>query len=233
MLEESATNDKQQMVGIKPAEPRHFGQFNHEENTRLCIQSGKARDARPLVAFLYDLLRDHVSPGTVEEMVRVQFEPSATFREGSPDSYTFTNGWLAKYAQDIAARLTKEDHLKTAFFDAADQAGLAHVAMCKGWRKGTSVDAKSDPILPPVYVYLEFRIEREADLVVITATGEAKDVTLPNTASVPVPPMRFEKVEQELYAIERVDWMIRNIMDKAYDAAETWFRKQLEEKPAS
>ncbi len=230
MSDEEAVPVEKGNVEVKEAEPRGIGGFNHDQNVRLAIESGKVGDRRPLVGFLYDLLRDHVQPGTVEGMVRRQFEPHNPF-DDKIDSYSFTNGWLAKYAQDIAARLTKEDSLHTAFVDAADQAGLAQVPMCKGWRKGTAVDAKSDPVLPPVYVYLEFRIERQADLVVVTATGEAKDVTLPNTASVTVPPMRFEKVEGELLAIERVDWLIRNIMDKAYDAAEQWFRNYLKEKP--
>lgn len=52
--------------------------------------------ANPLVAFLYELMRDHLPAGDVEALVRA-----------SPpgQSFTFTNGWLAAYAVDLAERL--------------------------------------------------------------------------------------------------------------------------------
>lgn len=55
-----------------------------------------------LVGFLYTLMRDHVSIGDIEKLVRDSEDESVC---------TYTNGWLAKYAEDIAIRLTKE--LKT------------------------------------------------------------------------------------------------------------------------
>lgn len=48
-----------------------------------------------LVAFLYDLLRDHVTPGVVEKIA-----------QDATAETLFTNGWLARYAEDLATRLT-------------------------------------------------------------------------------------------------------------------------------
>ena len=51
-----------------------------------------------LTAFLYELLRDHVPVGTVEKIVQ----------DGCPGGdVTYTNGWLAHYAEDLARRLTR------------------------------------------------------------------------------------------------------------------------------
>lgn len=225
MSDESAQEaEKPKVVDVKAAEGRPSLGFNHEQNVRLAVESGKVKDTRPLVAFLYDLVRDRLPLGTVETMVREQFEPQNPYVDKEPDSYQFTNGWLAKYAQDVADRLVPMPEFHADFFNAMDQAGLAPVPTCKGWRK----------VGENLHVYLEFQLHREyGDMIVVKATGLAKDTTLSNTAPVVVPPMKFEKCDGELLATERVDWFFRNIMDKAYDAAEVWFRKQLEEKPAS
>lgn len=66
-----------------------------EENDRLRAESGQIQSDDPLVSFLYELMRDHVVPGEVERLV-----------QSSPKTDTvFTNGWLALYAKDLAARL--------------------------------------------------------------------------------------------------------------------------------
>ena len=49
-----------------------------------------------LVSFLYQLMRDQVTPGIVESIVNQS--------EDEPE-ITYTNGWLAKYAEDLANRL--------------------------------------------------------------------------------------------------------------------------------
>ena len=49
-----------------------------------------------LVAFLYEVLRDEMSPGRMEAITR----SSETKGE-----YTLTNGYIAAYAEEIAARL--------------------------------------------------------------------------------------------------------------------------------
>jgi hypothetical protein len=58
-------------------------------------RSGKFTSRNPLVSFLYELMRDHVPPGVVEGILDDR---------GAIET-TFTNGWLARYAQDVARRL--------------------------------------------------------------------------------------------------------------------------------
>lgn len=48
-----------------------------------------------LTSFLYDLLRDHLPSGTVENLVREASEPDVSY----------ANGYLALYAHDLANRL--------------------------------------------------------------------------------------------------------------------------------
>jgi len=67
-----------------------------DENEALRERSGAVFDDDPLVSFLYLLMRDHVPAGVVEGIVRP--------RDGVTH---FTNGHLARYAQDLAARLTE------------------------------------------------------------------------------------------------------------------------------
>ena len=69
------------------------------ENEALRVRSGSVDCNHKLVSFLYDLLRDHLLAGTVEELVQnAQITP-----------VRFTNGYLATYAKDLAARLVGED----------------------------------------------------------------------------------------------------------------------------
>lgn len=73
-------------------------------------RSGKINDLRPLTAFLYELMRDHVVPGVVEKIV------SQDQCAGIMEEYQFSNGWLASYAKDLSDRLerqTKEDAVLT------------------------------------------------------------------------------------------------------------------------
>jgi hypothetical protein len=75
---------------------------SEDANARMRAASGTVRDERPLVAFLYRLLRDRMSPSDVEGLL------DAAQLIGPDNVAVFTNGWLALYAQDIAARLTDE-----------------------------------------------------------------------------------------------------------------------------
>lgn len=59
-------------------------------------RSGKVDAESKLVCFLYVLLRDHIQPGQIEDIMLSQIT-------GKPTE--FTNGWLAKYAKDVASRL--------------------------------------------------------------------------------------------------------------------------------
>lgn len=61
-------------------------------------RSGQVDINSYLVSFLYELMRDHLPAGTVEEIVQNSTKDS---------DVRYTNGWLAKYAEDIAARLIK------------------------------------------------------------------------------------------------------------------------------
>lgn len=59
-------------------------------------RSGSIRLESRLVSFLYQLMRDHVTPGIVEKLLaESEDEPNVLY----------TNGWLAKYAEDVANRL--------------------------------------------------------------------------------------------------------------------------------
>lgn len=49
-----------------------------------------------LVSFLYELMRDHLPAGEIEKIVQASQEQTYTL---------YTNGWLARYAEDVANRL--------------------------------------------------------------------------------------------------------------------------------
>ena len=72
-----------------------------KECDRVRAASGNVSDPRPLVAFLYELMRDEVPPGRIEALVD-KINPDA-------EEWVFTNGWLARHAQDIASRLADLD----------------------------------------------------------------------------------------------------------------------------
>ena len=69
------------------------------ENNQLRQRSGAVDTDSDLVAFFYELMRDHLPPGTVEEIAR----NCNGFDEGN---WQLTNGWLAEYAKDVVKRLT-------------------------------------------------------------------------------------------------------------------------------
>jgi hypothetical protein len=56
-----------------------------------------------LTTFLYQLMRDHVTPGVIEGLVLQDEKANA---EGH-DTFVLTNGYLAEYAAEVADRLTK------------------------------------------------------------------------------------------------------------------------------
>ncbi len=55
-----------------------------------------------LTDFLYELLRDHLSAGEVEQILIHVLQD----HENCP--VNFTNGWLAEYAHHVAEKLTNE-----------------------------------------------------------------------------------------------------------------------------
>lgn len=65
-------------------------------HTQLKLASGCVEDDRRLVSFLYELMRDHVTPGVIDRLIIA-----------SSDGVTqYTNGFLAQYAQHVADILT-------------------------------------------------------------------------------------------------------------------------------
>jgi hypothetical protein len=61
-------------------------------------RSGSFDSNDMLVSFLYELMRDHVTPGQVE----------AIMLNVKPTECQFTNGYLARYAADVAERLKRK-----------------------------------------------------------------------------------------------------------------------------
>lgn len=72
--------------------------FVREEMSELRRRSGTVRSDSKLVAFIYELLRDHIPLATIEECVLNSTGPDT-------EEFTFTNGYLAEYAKDVARRL--------------------------------------------------------------------------------------------------------------------------------
>jgi hypothetical protein len=67
----------------------------------LRFRSGDVKTKKdPLTSFLYELMRDHMTPGEVEYLVL-----SAV---NEPEDVSYSNGWLAEYAADLAGRLRGE-----------------------------------------------------------------------------------------------------------------------------
>lgn len=55
----------------------------------------------PIVAFLYELMRDHVAADVVKDLVCRDEEADAS-------AYRLTDDLLAKKAEDLASRLTRD-----------------------------------------------------------------------------------------------------------------------------
>lgn len=73
-------------------------EFVREEMKELTCRSGTVRSDSKFVAFIYELLRNHVPSGTIEECVLNSIGPDT-------EEFTFTNGYLAEYAKDVVKRL--------------------------------------------------------------------------------------------------------------------------------
>ncbi len=72
-----------------------------KSNERMRTARGRVSDTRPLVSFLYQLARDHLAVGVVEELLDETKKSPGT----PPQEVLFTNGWLAQWAKDAADRL--------------------------------------------------------------------------------------------------------------------------------
>lgn len=67
----------------------------NEENRSLHKRSGEFDSHNKLTSFLYELLRDLLLCGVVEKSVK----------DSQTTPVYFTNGYLAKYSEDLAKRL--------------------------------------------------------------------------------------------------------------------------------
>jgi len=76
---------------------------NNKYKEEMLNRTGNVSSEDPLVGFLYILMRDHILPGDLEKIMLEHVTPSY----GCEASYT--NGFLARYAKDIAERLNYED----------------------------------------------------------------------------------------------------------------------------
>lgn len=74
---------------------------NEEINSKLRERSGNVDLSGRLTSFLYVLMRDHLPPGKVEELVR-------EVELAGDGENKYSNGWLALYAQDLMVRLTED-----------------------------------------------------------------------------------------------------------------------------
>ena len=74
-----------------------------KENVRMRVASGAINDTRPLVAFLYALMLDEITPCRIERL--------ASGIDTSVSEFRFLNGWRAGYAQDLADRLVPDHRL--------------------------------------------------------------------------------------------------------------------------
>ena len=73
-------------------------------------RNGRVFTDSQLISFLYELLRDHVSPGVLEKIVQ---DGEANAERYWEIAHALSNGWIAGYAEDIAARLTSCDGKET------------------------------------------------------------------------------------------------------------------------
>ena len=69
-----------------------------DENKRLREISGHFNSSDPLTSFLYEVLRDGCPAGVAEEALK----------NASTDKCEYTNGWLAKYAENLKDRLLEK-----------------------------------------------------------------------------------------------------------------------------
>lgn len=71
-----------------------------ERSAAIRSRSGSVDSSDPLVAFFYTLMRNHVTPGVIEEMMIDGLD--------EPREVQYSNGWLASYAIDLVNRFRRE-----------------------------------------------------------------------------------------------------------------------------
>jgi hypothetical protein len=80
----------------------------HETMKQMRRRSGSVTIDCKFTSFLYTLMRDHVQPGDIEDIM---------LNHMSDEPVEYSNGWLALYANDVATRLqskkfNKEERFK-------------------------------------------------------------------------------------------------------------------------
>lgn len=73
--------------------------YNNDANKRIRIASGSVNIRSRLTSFLYELLRDHLPAGAVEEIARNCTEQDVQY----------SNGWLALYADNLSKQLSEDN----------------------------------------------------------------------------------------------------------------------------
>ena len=92
--EKGQTMAKLAHIEVK-VQPIHGDPAADEQEKALRKRSGEVDSDDPLVIFLYLLLRDKLTAGEVASLLRDTFTPGGS---------QFSNGYLANYAKDTAAR---------------------------------------------------------------------------------------------------------------------------------
>ena len=78
-------------------------------------RSGRFTTNSNLVAFVYELLRDHVLPGDMQKIVDdSDVHPNREMTYDTGPTWQLSNGWLARYARDIVRRLILDDYERKA-----------------------------------------------------------------------------------------------------------------------
>lgn len=111
-----------------------FTQINDDENVKMMSHlSGEKSTNRLLVAFLYMMMRDVVTPGSIERIIlALQDRNDTTGTSG----LKLTNGWLAGYAEYTADRLL-HNWISKKNGPAATEGTHAASQM---WKRGRNVD---------------------------------------------------------------------------------------------
>lgn len=85
-------------------------------------RSGQKSSTDPLVTFVYLLLRDHLTAGDMEELLKALPESQVLAK--------FSNGWLASYAEDVVARLRQAPTATPKLTDFQPNGLMCSVCLC-------------------------------------------------------------------------------------------------------
>jgi len=86
-----------------------------DPNLALVQRSGNFTTGSNLVAFVYELLRDHVLPGDMMKVVNDSDIEHTNDVDYEKPMWRLSNGWLAQFAHDIVRRLILSERERAAF----------------------------------------------------------------------------------------------------------------------